>query len=63
MRAKVSNYAMNALNIQQRKEFKVNNTFLDLIKERDCLESCPDMPTKAYYQNYYSEYESWIDST
>jgi len=56
MKAKASLYAIKALNIQQRKEFKVNITFLNLIKERDKLNICPDMPTAKLYKDCYSEY-------
>ena len=56
MRAKASIYAIKALNIQQRKEFKVNTTFLNLVVERDKLETCPDMPTKQSYKDCYSGY-------
>ena len=62
MKVKVSSYAMKALNIQQRKEFKVNTTFLNLVKERDTWESCFDMPTKQIHKNCYSEYERWMES-
>lgn len=62
MRAKASNYAIKALNIQQRKEFKVNTLFVNLVEERDKLKSCPDMPTREFYKSCHLQYTHWMDS-
>jgi|JI102314A2RNA_FD_contig_31_7327725_length_1400_multi_2_in_0_out_0_2 hypothetical protein len=58
MTVKASKKAIEALNIQQRKEFKVNSNFLSVLMQAECLNEVSEMPTKKVYEAKYLEYRT-----
>ena len=59
----VSKEALAALNNAQRKEFVINNKFLNLLKEVDrSRPETSEFPTKADFAETESKFEAWSDS-
>ena len=58
MTVKASKKAIEALNIQQRKQFKVNSNFLSVLMQAEYLREVSEMPTRFTYEEKHLEYRA-----